>query len=449
MAVIELPIDKGYVRHWGVWEGVREIIQNALDEQDNGNPMTIEYDENHNSLSVENEGSRLDVKHLLLGHTTKAGIAKMRGEKGEGLDLALLTLARAGLQVKIYAGDTLWTPKLKYSDSWGTEVLFVNTRRIKRIIDSTKVIIEGIDHEGWEKFSNRFIPLLDLPDDCMVHNDYYGTLIDHDSVRGHVFVKDIWVQYDKKLKYGYNLKNVELDRDRNMVKNFHLSYHIGHLLEVAMRYRREFANSVYNQLKRDEGDITVVNDADTLIDGSAGDNKIVELFKAEYGEDAVPVSDMQESERVKAQGGHAIVVSRKMQGVLRGQVKTVEELSEQLTRCVNGYLNIDDLNDLQRACYNFAMNTLKTVFGDDIFNQVGITIAEFAKDDSMGFYNPEQNMITLNVLHLNGDKFSVLATLLHEFAHFKSNEPDGSVEFEATLEVYWQKVAQYFYSKNY
>jgi len=83
-----LPIKSTYVSHWGTWECVREIVQNAKDEEEeNGHKMTVKYERGW--LRLSNIGADLARNALLLGQTSKASRDDLRGEFGEGLDLAL------------------------------------------------------------------------------------------------------------------------------------------------------------------------------------------------------------------------------------------------------------------------------------------------------------------------------------------------------------------------
>jgi hypothetical protein len=85
MAKFQLTISAGYVEDWGLHEGVREIIQNALDGQQDGCPMTIDH--SGDTLTVSNQGARLDRSVWLLGNSSKNADSH-RGHFGEGLKLS-------------------------------------------------------------------------------------------------------------------------------------------------------------------------------------------------------------------------------------------------------------------------------------------------------------------------------------------------------------------------
>ena len=62
-----LPISPDYVAHWGLWEAVREIYQNALDESE----AAISYDEAAQVLFISSATGRLTPETLVLGTSSK------------------------------------------------------------------------------------------------------------------------------------------------------------------------------------------------------------------------------------------------------------------------------------------------------------------------------------------------------------------------------------------
>ena len=107
--VAELPIMKNYIPKWKVWEGLREIVQNGIDEQtQHGNPVSISYDSFNQRMTVRNAGATLDPRAFLFGYTSKADDEKTIGQYGEGLKLGVLALVRAKKNVLITVGRDAW-----------------------------------------------------------------------------------------------------------------------------------------------------------------------------------------------------------------------------------------------------------------------------------------------------------------------------------------------------
>ena len=134
----ELSLSENYVSNWGLVEAIREIFQNAIDQENMARPPKDWYDDvekespnkmffnfavdSHNpnkyrTLSIGNKESILDVNSLLLGETTKSDDKRAIGKFGEGYKLALLVLTRLGKKIKIfnYGAREVWTAALKNS----------------------------------------------------------------------------------------------------------------------------------------------------------------------------------------------------------------------------------------------------------------------------------------------------------------------------------------------
>ncbi len=90
MAKIQLSIKTDYLPNWGLWEGIRELIQNGRDaEIEMDAPMSVDYKFDRQTLVIKNSGAALTQEALLLGHTTKVGRSDTIGKFGEGLKLGV------------------------------------------------------------------------------------------------------------------------------------------------------------------------------------------------------------------------------------------------------------------------------------------------------------------------------------------------------------------------
>ena len=69
----ELTIDVNYVKGWGIAQAIRELFQNAKDEevQNPENTAFFGYDEDTQTLTIGNKQSVLNIESLLLGVSTK------------------------------------------------------------------------------------------------------------------------------------------------------------------------------------------------------------------------------------------------------------------------------------------------------------------------------------------------------------------------------------------
>ena len=67
----EITLSPNYVNNWGIKEAIREILQNAIDSDKNGNEMSVEYDRNNQELKISSKGASLSAKDLILGCSSK------------------------------------------------------------------------------------------------------------------------------------------------------------------------------------------------------------------------------------------------------------------------------------------------------------------------------------------------------------------------------------------
>ena len=101
---IELTIAPNYVPSWGIVEAIRELFQNALDQQEQypDNEMDWSYDEDEQKITISNKTSTLTAQTLLLGATSKAGDVSTIGQFGEGYKIATLVLLRNNKKITFY-----------------------------------------------------------------------------------------------------------------------------------------------------------------------------------------------------------------------------------------------------------------------------------------------------------------------------------------------------------
>ena len=127
MSKIELTIAPNYVPNWTLVDAIRELFQNALDQQkqNNENEASWNYDDDTGVLTISNATSKLTAASLLLGQTTKADDKSTIGQFGEGYKIATLVLLREGQNVVFYnyGAREIWRPRFVKSRRFGTDIL--------------------------------------------------------------------------------------------------------------------------------------------------------------------------------------------------------------------------------------------------------------------------------------------------------------------------------------
>lgn len=327
----ELTLTKNYANNWGVQEAIREMIQNAIDQekQIKDNTMNISYD-GSNVLSISNKSSVLSKKSLLLGYTSKADDAETIGQFGEGYKLALLVLNRIGKKVTIYnyGAKEVWTSKFVKSRKYeGEEVLtiFVEHESIwKKIPNANLTIkIEGITPSEYEEIVNRTLLLRSDIKETLT-SDEYGTILLDENQKGLIYVNGLFVSSIEGLTYGYNLKpsHLKIGRDRDLVSTFDIVCttskmwleHNNHLLQDLIK----------NGAKDIEYVPTYLWNKKNVLDS------IYKSFILENGSNSIPVSSQVEFDEMKSRYNdyNIVIVNRVYKEIILNNVEFKKNMQQ-------------------------------------------------------------------------------------------------------------------------
>lgn len=222
---IELSLARDYAPSWGVWEGVREIIQNTLDAEGE-----VEFLDTGISFNTYMGGLSLDK--LLLGAGTKAGDTSKVGGHGEGLKVAMLALVRAGVSVWIRdrINRKVLKPVIETSHTFGVDCLHVIAS--DGIPDTffsgcpdLFIGIGKINSESMELIKTNYL-YSGKYKDYVLHETKQGTILGLPELKGKVFVNGLYVTSISDLAYGYDFKPeyLQLDRDRKAVDSFDIKW---------------------------------------------------------------------------------------------------------------------------------------------------------------------------------------------------------------------------------
>lgn len=212
----QLPLAREYVKHWGLPEAVREIIQNALDSD-----SPFEYQFGPDWLAVHSRNASLSPQTLLLGKTSKADADDKIGSFGEGYKIAMLVLARAGYPLVIRNRDRTWTPYFAHSNTFDAEVLCVKDAPAEQANEGLSFIVSGLTPDD----------IASIRASCLYMQDNIGAFNQTSRGRilrdqpGKLYVGSLYV-CDTELGFGYDVlpKYLRLERDRQTVSSFDLAW---------------------------------------------------------------------------------------------------------------------------------------------------------------------------------------------------------------------------------
>lgn len=448
----ELTLTTDYVPDWGLWEGIREIIQNSMDGETDGYPATVAH--KGTTLSCSSAGVRLDRNVLLLGTSSKRDNNAYIGKFGEGMVLGILALVRAGHSVRIVNDDEVWTPSIEPSSTFGSKVLTFRTRALPKATGAFTVEVGGVCATYWKFYKERFLHL--CPPERVIGETWKDQVLMGPAHIGRLYVKGIFVQELEKFGFGYNLSTVDTDRDRRMVNNWNLRYKISDLwfdicnnfddLGVTPTEQRAFLDVLFNALNRGDEEFRVM--ADYAMAHRVG--PFVAHFRQAYGDDAIPV--MTDSERRDAEhhGINAVLVGGCLARLLREDdsmklAEACKRAASEITRVhPRGSLTSRELTNLD-AALSILEEPLREKGYPDL-NQI-LQIVDFGCADTLGQYDGTGARVVISIARgclLNLTK--ILQVLVHEIAHFHGG--DGDVRHERAEGELFSAALAHLHYKN-
>ncbi len=296
----ELGISANYVSDWGLEEGIRELLQNAYDEETPDNKCVVTYIDNE--INIHSPGATLDRASILLGMSNKHGV-EPRGKFGEGYKLACLALVRAGCRVTIETGTgEVWRPRLMASKRFGTDVLVFDVEDDEPQ-DGVTFTIMDVYHELDEMFQRMSIRYNEFHD--VIDTDM-GQIILDEGMEGMIYVGDLYVCRMGGYAYGYNVKpsHMKINRDRRMVDSFDLSYHVTSRMWAQIALAENKVEEVLDMIMDDKTDVEwIKRHCPTALRGALC-RRLLELYP-----DHIPVFDQSSLRSVSKRGYKPVLVT--------------------------------------------------------------------------------------------------------------------------------------------
>lgn len=294
MTRYELTISPDYVKTWGLYQALREIFQNAVDQQsvDLDNKMSWLYSEN--TLSISSKKSGLLKSSLLLGNTSKADDKTTIGKFGEGYKLALMVLLRTGYKVKIYnyKYKELWIPKIINSRRYDSKLLVIDVKKhvFKSVPDSDLTfVIDKISNSDFDIVRTKFLFM--YKEKPSVIDTKFGSVLTDDSQKGKIYTNGLFVCncQDEEIRFGYDIKPefLILDRDREIIDSFNFTW-----LTSKLWSSHNDNDFVCELIKDKAADVKFIYNFNHLM--SDLPDVLFDKFQSRYGATAVPISTQAE-----------------------------------------------------------------------------------------------------------------------------------------------------------
>lgn len=323
----ELTISTGYVPDWTYVEAVRELFQNAIDNEsvNENNKMLIEYKDN--TLTIANKTSKLTLDSLLLGSSTKRDDPKTIGQHGEGYKIAFMVLLREGKSVTVlnYGANEIWTTKVVNSRRYnGAQVIQIEVEKNpiwKKTPNSDLSIV--VDNITEEEYGHIVDANLFLQKNLKASsNTSYGRVLFDEQHKGKVFVKGLFVANMPilKLNYGYDFttEGIKLDRDRRLVDSFNVRWYASRIW-YDLSNDSKYIDKITEMIMNDEADVQfIASNATGNLKLVA--NNVIDTLKKRHGDKVYPVDTDSDFRAAKRAGLHPVIVS--------STIKNVAEVSQ-------------------------------------------------------------------------------------------------------------------------
>lgn len=372
MKKVKLSIVEDYVSHWSWWEGVRELLQNAIDTKE------YEVDFLSNAIKISSHGGKIPTQALLMGRSSKQDDVSTIGKFGEGMKLGFLVLIREGAKVHVNNFSDVWEPAMEMDDTFDQEILCVNIHEnILPMNQKVEVVINDIPAHAMAEIKEKFAPQKDLK--VAISNDK-GTAYfkDREGSDCNLYVSGLFVcSVQGKYKFDYDFKPdvFELDRDRDSVSEFNVQYYASQLISESddIELLVELAMEEFDDLKYFEGrrkKNSVGKYWGCSLDESEEDiltDHAVELFEEKYGYDAVPINDSWSQEKKStitkvaiSKGFTPIAVKKSLYSMIQGRYNIEGEVNEILKFDALEFLE-NFLKKYERKLYNKPRKEIENV----------------------------------------------------------------------------------------
>lgn len=207
MKTLDFNMSAEYCSDWSYLDALREVVQNALDLDEDSSTYTID----DKAIAVATFGSSIPMECFTLGMSNKAEGAI--GKYGEGLKLAMMILARLDANPTIITGKYTIVGKFLLNSITGVDTFNLVFTELENAVDSVFFSCDLLPEFDVELIKERITPFGEF----LGKPSYFDIL---EGSAGEIYVNGLYVCTDKSLDRSYNFAPdvITLNRDRNMVE---------------------------------------------------------------------------------------------------------------------------------------------------------------------------------------------------------------------------------------
>ena len=429
---IPLTISESYCKDWGIFEALREFMQNGRDETRRGSTFDAWYLPAKQQVRMVTKGAVLSRETLLLGTSDKRGRSDMLGQHGEGYKIGSLALLRLGKGIRIRTQTEAWTPAIEFSKKFGAKVIVFDIVGGRKQVDEVSVEVNGITQEEWDLVKWKFLFLEEHEFD-IAESPTGSVLL---GAHGHLYVDGLYVCQAADFLHGYSFipQGVELDRDRRMIKSFEGETGTAQIWEALyMKDPEKYGDQVDKMLAEDRPDVDHFK-YNWCVSERARD-QVAARFIEKHGEKAVPVSSISESRELKFFGRKGEVVKADgLRQLLSEKVGTLYSVKREVADEIQAEYGVVDLDPEEAKNLLLAQDFVRMGTTENI---PSIEIVDFGDPGVMGLRKEGRIFVAKKTL---SDPVETIKTVVEEVAHVAGGDGTHS-HVEKIHEIYAAGVA--------
>jgi len=443
------------LENWGIFDGIREIIANAIDEQIITRSKDIEIlQKADKEWLIRDYGRGIHFRHLTMNENKeKLEHPHTIGKFGIGLKDALATFNRKGVGCKIKSKynqiETVKTGKYGFND---IETLHARISPPKDLdFEGTEYILKNVPQQEMETAKKLF---LRFSGDTKLASTSYGEILEKSGDIANIYINGVKVAEETNFLFSYNITSLTkaikkaLNRERTNVGR---SAYTDRVKKILLDTKE---TSIAEKLVADLDNFGDYHDEMTWLDiqehavkiySTQGD--VVFLSSEEIADNPKMVDE------IKSSGNTIIAIPRKLRERIANSadidgnpIRDLYEFEKEYDESFEyKFVDLNELDAEERKIYNFTPQIYSLIGGKP--NTVNdLKISETMKKDftifrdSLGVYDPKYQRIIIKRSQLKKiEDYS--GTLLHEIAHADSGARDVDIIFEEYLTRYLGELA--------
>ncbi len=434
------------LENWDIEHGLREIISNALDEQQITDSHKIEIKKDLvGEWHIRDFGRGIQIEHFTLNENPEKLNSELNliGKFGVGLKDALATFNRRGILViiksKFGSFQIKKSQKSGFSDILTLHVEY-NDDPIN--IEGTDFIFSGISNEKMDLAKSFF---LKFNDESLLDSTMYGEVYSRKSSGAKVYINGVFAADEPNFMFTYNITNItqsikkKLNRERLNVGRSTYSSRVKDILlstdnnqvqfELIEQARNRYSGNLYDEFSW----IEISQKAFNLLNNS---QHVVFLTEEEIIH-SPEIIDWAKRDRYEI-----ITISDKEKDKLDSQmnlggpeIRTSDVFISEINDSFEyKFINPQDLNNKEMVIYNSYQKIVNLI---DLpkWQIPKLLISEtmrLTNDDTCGVWDSSLNAIIIKKTQL-ANEILFAGTILHELAHKISGAPDCTRAFEGKL----------------